>query len=203
MRRSHLAAALVAAALCIVTAIGSAQTTGQPVRMTAWAVNMSNVATGANATIDIRVDRWSTAEERQRLITTFFDKGQDALLHALQKAPAKGKIRIPGWQGPDPHQYRLGWTLRYAWEIPGEDGGRRIVIATDRYIGFWEAANRPRSIDYPFTFIEIRVNADGKGEGKMAVATKLSFDRKKNVVELENYSSEPVRLQNLRVEGVS
>ena len=31
----------------------------------------------------------------------------------------------------------------------------------------------------------------------MAVATKISFDKEKKVMELENYSSEPVRLNNL------
>ncbi len=36
-------------------------------------------------------------------------------------------------------------------------------------------------------------------KGKMAVATKISFDKKKNQIEIENYSSEPVRLQNVKV----
>jgi hypothetical protein len=43
------------------------------------------------------------------------------------------------------------------------------------------------------------VNKEGKGEGKMAVATKISFDKKKKQIELENYSSEPVRLNNLQM----
>ena len=43
--------------------------------------------------------------------------------------------------------------------------------------------------------------AEGReGEGKMAYATKISFDKKKNTVELENYSSEPVRLQTVKTE---
>ena len=79
------------------------------------------------------------------------------------------------------------------------DGGRRIVIATDRYIGFAEARNQPRTTDYPFTLFEIRVNKAGEGQGKMAVATKISFDKKKKAIELENYSSEPVRLNNVKV----
>jgi hypothetical protein len=94
---------------------------------------------------------------------------------------------------------RLGHDLHYAWQTPLPDGGRRIVIATDRYIGFREAANQPRTTDYPFTLIEIRVNKEGKGEGKMAVATKISFDKKKKQIELENYSTEPVRLNNLQM----
>ena len=62
-----------------------------------------------------------------------------------------------------------------------------------------EARNQPRTIDYPFTLFEIRVNKDGEGEGKMAVATKITFDKKANQVELENYSSEPVRLNSVKV----
>jgi hypothetical protein len=34
----------------------------------------------------------------------------------------------------------------------------------------------------------------------MAVATKISFDKKKKQIELENYSSEPVRLNQVKVE---
>jgi hypothetical protein len=34
----------------------------------------------------------------------------------------------------------------------------------------------------------------------MAYATKIVFDKKKNNVELENYASEPVRLNNLTLE---
>jgi hypothetical protein len=62
-----------------------------------------------------------------------------------------------------------------------------------------EARTQPRTIDYPFTLFEIRVNKDGEGEGKLAVATKITFDKKANQVELENYSSEPVRLNQVKV----
>ena len=51
---------------------------------------------------------------------------------------------------------------------------------TDRYISFWEAANRPRTVDYPFTLIEIRIGPDGKGEGKMSIATKVTYDKEQH-----------------------
>lgn len=171
-----------------------------PLRMSAFAVSMATAAPGANAVMDIRVKRWSTQTERENLITTAVEKGQDALLRALQKMPDHGRISIPGWTGPDPHNARLGWTLHYAFVTPGEDGGYRIGIATDRYIGMWEARNQPRTIDYPFSLIEIRLGKDGKGVGKMAVATKIEFDKKKKQLVLENYSSEPVRLNEVKLE---
>ena len=43
----------------------------------------------------------------------------------------------------------------------------------------------------------MRFDKAGKGEGRMAYATQIGFDKKKNTIELENYWSEPVRLNNL------
>jgi hypothetical protein len=194
-----LAAALVAGPAVERTTGQAATTPAEKLEISAFAVNMSTVATGANAVVDITINSWSSPEERQHLITTMVEKGGDALLRELQKTKSHGRFRIPGLMGPDPHQLRLGHDLHYTHQDRDGDGGRRIVIATDRYIGFWEARNQPRSSDYPFTLFEIRVGADGKGQGKMAVATKIHFDKKKNVVELENYASEPVRLNNVTV----
>ena len=191
--------------LSLVCALGLAipsaarQTNGEKLEISAFAVNMSNIGPGSNAVVDITIDRWSTPAERELLIKTMLEKNGDALLRELQKLPEHGRFRIPGLIGPDPHNLRLGNPLHYAWQTPQPEGGRRIVIATDRYIGFAEARNQPRTVDYPFTLFEIRVDKNGEGQGKMAVATKISFDKKKNAIELENYGSEPVRLNNVKV----
>ena len=201
----------LAMAVAVVTAFSihslpiQAQTTEQgglklPLRITAWAVSMANVATGANQMIEIRIEKWSTEQEREMLISTFLEKKQDGLLKALQKAPVKGRIRMPNRSGPDPNQTRLGWNLRYAAYAPGEDGGHQIMVATDRYMSFAEVRNQPRTVDYPFTFAQLRLNKDGEGEGKMPVAVQLQFDKKKNQVIVENYSTEPVRLYQVKID---
>jgi hypothetical protein len=166
------------------------------------ALNMSNTATGANQTIRINIDRWSTPSQRQHLITTFLEKGgQQGLLKELEKQPELGRFNFPGYLGPDPNNtMRLGTDIRYARNFAGEDGGRRIVIMTSRVIGFREEVNQPRTTDYPFSIFEMRFDGQGKGQGKMSYATKITFDKKKNNVELENYASEPVRLNNLTLE---
>jgi len=169
---------------------GHAQTTAAPLKMRAFAVNMANVATGANADVDINITRWSTEAERQKLITTFTEKGPSKLLDALQDQKPVGIFKLPN---------RLGYDLRFARLIPLEDGGRRILILTDRPISEYEAREQPRTVDYPFTLIEIRLKKDGTGEGKISVATKITLNKKDNTVELENYQSEPVRLTNVRV----
>jgi hypothetical protein len=172
------------------------------VTINGWALNMSNIATGANQSIRINIDRWSTAAQREHLIQTFLEKKQDGLKRELEKQPEVGRFNFPGYMGPDPNgTMRLGTDIRYAMSFPGEDGGRRIVIITPRVIGFREARDQPRTVDYPFTLFELRFGKDGKGEGKMAYATQINFDKKKNTIELENYSSEPVRLNQLTIEA--
>jgi hypothetical protein len=193
-------AALVGAIVVRVDAGLNVLTAGEPIRLSAWAVNMSNIATGANAVMNIRVDRWSTDRERDELITTFVEGGQDKLLDKLRDVPIKGRMNIPSWNGPDPIQVRLGWELRFAMRTAMADGGASILLATDRYMSFAEIRNKPRTYDYPFTFLEIRLAPDGTGEGKMAVATQLRFDPKEKAIIFENYSSEPVRLTNVTVE---
>jgi hypothetical protein len=166
------------------------------------ALNMSNTATGATQTIRININRWSTPSQRRHLIETFLGKGgQSALLEELERQPELGRFNFPGYFGPDPNNtMRLGTDIRYARNFSGEDGGRRIVIIAPRIIGFREAANQPRTTDYPFSLFEMRFDRAGKGQGKMAYATKIRFDKKTNNVELENYASEPVRLNNLELE---
>ena len=175
------------------------QASSEKLHISAWAVNMSNIGTGATAQVDFLVDRWSTEAEREMLITSMLEQGQDGLLKKLRAMPSHGRMRFPAWQGPDPLHAALGWDLRYAWQTPLPDGGQRIVLALDRYISFWEQRNQPRTIDYPFTFIELRVDKNGEGEGKMSIATKVTFDKTKKVIELENYASEAVRLNKVKV----
>lgn len=71
-------------------------------------------------------------------------------------------------------------------------------MATDRPISYWEVVNRPRCFDYPFTVIEIHLNKDGTGEGKMSVATKITAVG--DTVALENYQMQPVQLKSIRAE---
>jgi hypothetical protein len=209
MKHLQLVAAVVGVALSLNTIASPAAAQNPPAQITpadkvtisGWALNMSNIATGANQTIQINIDRWSPVAARDRLIETFMEKKQQGLLRALEDLPELGRFRFPGYMGPDPNNtMRLGTDIRYAMSTSLPDGGRRIVIITPRVIGFQEARNQPRTIDYPFTLFQMHFDKSGKGEGRMAVMTQIMFDKKKQTIELENYSSEPVRLQNLTLE---
>jgi hypothetical protein len=164
----------------------------KPLRLTAFAVNMSGVGRGGAQTLQIVIERWSTDEERKRLIDILVEKGSDKLLDALDDIkPRAGYIKTTR---------SLGWDIQFArlHEMPG--GGRRIVFGTDRPIAFSEATNNTRSSDYEYMLCEIRLDASGKGEGKLAVAAKITFDKAQQKVEIENYGQQPVRLTQVTVD---
>ena len=189
-RRIPVAAALLA----LFASAPATQTNDTPVRYTAMAVNMGAPVRWTTLTVEMVVNRWSTDGETNRLLSVLREKGPERLLDMLQEMPRVGYIRTPD---------SIGYDLKWARRMPGEDGGEHVVLATDRYIGFWEAANRPRTIDYPFTVIEVRIDPDGEGEGKMSLFTKIAADKSKNTIILEDYGTQPVQLKAVKrdVEG--
>jgi hypothetical protein len=154
---------------------------------TAFAVNISNVGRPGATTVDIVIERYSTKAESQRLLQVFKEKGPDALLDALRDTPRVGYIRTPD---------SLAYDLHYAEQAPGEDGGRTIMLLTDRPIGFWEAVNRPRTIDYPFTMIQLQLDRTGEGVGKLSIATRITLNGP--VLALEDFANQPVMLTQVR-----
>src|SRR5215831_15107095 len=123
--RARLVTSIASAVLLSVTLIPlSADVPPPPFIMNAFVVNMTNVNVprGNAGTMQIRINSYAPTGTRQRLIQTMLDKGQDGLLKALQKEPSRGRISAPGWQGPDPQNYRLGWDLRYVSHTQLPDG---------------------------------------------------------------------------------
>ena len=154
----------------------------------AWAVNLNNGA--RTNTVDIVIERWSTPEEIEKLRGVMIED-RTKLLDAVQKIkPRCGYFRTTN---------TLGWDVQFAHETQMDDGTRKIVIGTDRPVSFFEARNNPRSRDYEFTLAEIRMPKEGKGQGKAIPAAKLSYDKAKNTLEIENYSREPVRLNEISI----
>jgi hypothetical protein len=183
--------------LCVVAAVVAiagplhlrAQTIGEPEEFTAVAIVNNNLASGAG-TVLMRVTRWSTESERSRLINTLKSKGPDKLLDELADMKSVGTIRTPD---------SLAYDLRYAHQSAAPDGGRQIVLATDRPIGFWEASRQPRTIQYPFTVIQMQIGADGRGKGTLSYATKITAHG--NTIELENFATQPVMLTDIKAEA--
>jgi hypothetical protein len=175
--------------LMVLTAAGPrGQTIGEPEEFSTFAVNMGALTSGGGATAQliITVNRWSSQAERDTLLATLREKGQQALLDALSRTKKVGTLRTP---------QSVGYELRLAFEEPDKDGGRRVLIFADRPIGFYEATNRPPSVDYPFTVIDMRLPPEGTGQGTMSLAAKI-IPAGKNIV-VENYDTQPIRLNRI------
>jgi hypothetical protein len=191
-RRTGLARAIATAAIALATIAPAAQTNIPGAKFTAVAINTGDHLTRTFAErVQIVVNRWSTTGERDRLLKALFEKGPEKLLDVLTDMPRVGYFRTPN---------SLGYDLRYAQHTTLPDGGERATLLTDRYISFWEAANRTRTLDYPFTMIELHIKPNGVGEGKMSLAAKITGDGPSKTMFLEDYGTQPVRLSDVRRE---
>ena len=129
---------------------GTVITKKDPLRFTAFGVNMQR---GFSGTIDIGIERWTTDAERASLLdvvagTKEARSSQDKLVSVLQDVkPRAGYIRSAR---------SVGWDIMYARENMLPDGTRQIVIVTDKPVTFWAASNSSRTMDYPFTMVEMR-----------------------------------------------
>lgn len=188
--RRYAGAFIAFALICVFgwNSAGIAQTLGEPERFSASYVDIN---TGRTGPVQISVTRWSTRDERTKLTQTLFKKGQDALLEALRDMRPVGRISTPG---------SIGWELRYAEQRTLPDGAREIILATDRPMSFSEIVNRPTSSQYPFTWMQFRMRPDGTGEGKLAVAARIVGEEADDLIEVEDFAIQPVRLQNIKSE---
>lgn len=189
---NRIAAAAIGLLLAVPAAPGqAAEELRLPLKLTSFAVNLdAPIGAASSGRLDITINRWSTDGERDRLLQALQEKGTDRLLAALQKvSPPVGYIRSEG---------SLAWDLSYARIHPGEDGGYRLVFATDRPISFAEAASRTRSSEYEFMLSEIHLDRNGQGQGKLAVRAKVTWDEKTKTIEIENYDIEPLRLTKVQ-----
>jgi len=149
----------------------------------AFAVQMQSGKAGA---VQISVTRWSTDEERQKLLDVLKESGQKAMIADLQKMPQVGYIKLPN---------TMGVALFYArsTDLPG--GTRQVVFGTSRAIGM--ATNAPQASKYDATVIELHLPpGGGKGEGKIVLAGKASVG-KDGKVQISNYQGEPIRLKDV------
>ena len=175
----------IAIVLISFAAIPTAQTLGRPEHFSANAIDINNGQTGR---IEIHVTRWSTAAERESLLTTLVKEGSQEHLEKLREMRPVGRISSPG---------SIGYDLKYAEQQKLPEGGRVIVVATDRPMSFWEMIKQPRSADYPLTWAQLNMRPDNTGEGRLAVAARFFADRPNRPIEVEHFDIQPIRLQNV------
>jgi hypothetical protein len=140
-------------------------------------------------TFRLTIDRFTPEAEVARLAEILKTSGQDALLKAIT-GQKRGTIQI---------DTQLARDVNAVWLTEGPEGEHRITALSERWIGISEARRGTRSLDYPFTFIDIYVEG-GKGEGELIPAAKVRAKDGKTW-EVENFGIYPARLTNIRARG--
>jgi len=169
---------------------GEGQAVGLPLPLHLSAV-AQDLDRSLSTQLRITIDRWSTDRVRDNLVNILPTNNQSKLLEALQDAPKVGTIRTTT---------SLAWDLHFARQTPGEEGGWRVVLGTDRPIAFSEQWRNARTLDYPFTVVELHLDKDGEGEGTLSFATKVIGDKRDNTVVLENWGTQRTRLTQVKRE---
>jgi hypothetical protein len=132
----------------------------------------------------------TSAADATRYLRTLERGGQDALLREIE--------------GNDLGRFSMGGSVGVPLSavIIDRDGDEtRIRAVFRRWIGFGELRRGYRSVDYPFGYVEIRLDpSTGKGEGTIIPAARIRF-RGGDTIEVEDFGTFPGRLMGVRLRG--
>ena len=141
--------------------------------------------------MEIVINKWSPDTERDRLLSVLKESGSDKLAESFRMGEYAGYMNWPG---------NLKYTIRFAYRMPRADGGEDIILATDYPVNlWWDTALGPAPTSFAHgTVIQLQLNRDGRGEGKVSVGTKLSATKDGKLFALEDYAKQPVVLTDVQ-----
>lgn len=134
--------------------------------------------------ITIWIDEFTADADARRYADLLTASGQDAVVTLWQKEKKPiGRFRFA---------QTLANDLRVARVWPLANGGRRLFLLSDRPIGGFEIRRGARSQDYPISIIELTLDAEGKGEGKLYPAVEAEV--KDGHLSIKSWGHDPVDL---------
>ena len=185
--RSYLSLIVGVAMLAVAAPISAGKGSDTHEVFTASAISLGGPQPATVGRISFSIDRWTTADDDKKLQLALRDGRSKDVVEALQDLKSVGRISTPG---------SIGYPLQYAAQDMLPDGSRHIILMTDRPMSFAEVWDQPITVDYPVTYIELNVDKDGKGSGKMMIASKLTQTRKLLVV--EDWAVQPIQLNDVK-----
>lgn len=165
----------------------SAQDGTPPQAYSAVAVGTGGSVGGKTISFDFRIAQYTSDEELQNFAQLVKDKGTDALRRALEKED-KGRINAVGSTGN-----------QIAVARKRQQGSETIItIVTARNMPFIELYRGGRTTDYPFGYLQVKLDATGKGAGQIMAAAKVRFDKKNGQYEIESFGNQYIKATNVR-----
>ena len=170
--------------LCVGT---SAQDNTPPQAYSAVAIGTGGSVGGKTIPFDFRITQFTTDEQVQNFAQLVKDKGTDALRRALEKED-KGRITPVGSTGN-----------QIAVARKQQQGSETIItVVTARTMPFVELYRNGRTTDYPFGYLQVKLDASGKGSGQIMAAARIRFDKKKAQYEIESFGNQYIKVTNVR-----
>ena len=183
-------AVLTAAVTAASTAVLSAETARSVAQYSFVVANAPKDTFTSDARMRVRLMRWSTDDERQQVMAALGEPSK--LLSALPNVDVVGYLQWPGG---------LEHSVRYARQTARADGGADIVLVVERPLWLWWDPNTKWAADQQFTVVQMRVNKDGTGEGR--IATRDGFTRDKDSGLVISDTTKPALLTGVRREPVN
>ena len=142
---------------------------------------------GHRSSVTIRIEGYTSDEERQKYLEMIREKEDWLLRDTLEKVRGLGRITVEG---------EVGNELALVREQEAA-GAKVITLVTARNMSFVQHRYGVRSTQYPFTYLQLLVDEEGKGQGTILGAVRARFN-KEGVLEIQNYGLEPFQLFNVR-----
>jgi len=159
----------------------------EPEAYSAVAIGTGGSVGGSTIQFDFRITEYTTDEELNKFAALLKEKGPDALRRALENED-RGRINPAG---------RIGNQIAVARKR--QQGADTIItIVTARVMPFTELYRSGRSTDYPFGFLQVKLNGQAEGTGKIMAAAKIKFNRKNGQYEIESYGNQYIKAVNVR-----
>ncbi|HYG63348.1 MAG TPA: hypothetical protein VEL74_12260 [Thermoanaerobaculia bacterium] len=157
--------------------------------ITATLADVGNTLQGTTTEpVVIHIEQFSSPQEVQQLANLLAEKGPSAVQDATWRLE-KGWIRVGG---------SLGYPLAVITRRPTSEG-QRITILLDRPVTYREQWQNLRSADYPFGYIELNLDRNGRGDGQFIPAGQIRLSST-GALEVVQYGFQPVRLLNVQVQ---
>ncbi|HUK88825.1 MAG TPA: hypothetical protein VLZ81_00385 [Blastocatellia bacterium] len=129
----------------------------------------------------------TTSQDIQQYSQVLATKGPDEMLKTM--GPNKlGTFTLEGFPGHE---------LNFVQTRP-EEKGRSITMLCERWIHTFDLPGAVKSKEYPFTYIELFINDNGKGDGSLVTAAKIEF--KNNIADVTEFGSFPARLNDVQLQ---
>jgi hypothetical protein len=138
--------------------------------------------------LNFSITRYATDPERDTLFSTASAGGAN-LADSVLRMPGAGYLNWPGGSS---------YPIRYARRVPRPDGGQDLVMIIDGRVRPWwlPGAVAASASSDPFSVIQVRMNGQGVGEGKVSFASAISANKDAGVA--LDYAKEPVAMADVR-----